>query len=269
LEIYDHFLRTMPLWLVFFFTVLVVLISVYIGFRIGRYARGRSEDATQLSSGSVVAASLGLLAFMLAFTFGIAANRFDTRKQIVLDEVNTIGTTYIRADFLPEPERTEVRKVLRDYVDMRAAIVSKDYWNKPDRIQEIIENAESIQDELWTYAVDVGKRYPDSEVVGLFISSLNDLIDLHTKRVVVVLQYQIPGAIWGALYLLSVLTFGLVGFELGASGGGSVLVSVVIALVFSTVIMLITDLDRPMQGQIVVSQQPMIELQQKLNSEGP
>ena len=269
MEIYDHFLRTMPLWLVFFFTMLVVLISVYIGYRIGRYARGRSEDATQLSSGSVVAASLGLLAFMLAFTFGIAANRFDTRKQIVLDEVNTIGTTYIRADFLPEPESTEVRKVLRDYVDLRASIATKDYWNRPDKIKELIENSESMQDKLWTYAVNVGRRYPDSEVVGLFISSLNDMIDLQTTRIVVVLQYQIPGAIWGALYLLSVLTFGLVGFELGASGGGSVLVSVIIALVFSTVIMLITDLDRPMQGQIVVSQQPMVQLQQKLKQEIP
>jgi hypothetical protein len=269
LEIYDHYLRTMPLWLVFMFTVIVVLISVYIGYRIGRYARGRSKDDTQFSTGSVVAASLALLAFMLAFTFGIAANRFNARKQLVLDEVNTIGTTYLRADFLPEPERTKVKRDLRDYVDLRASIARKDVLTKPDKIQEIIDNAESMQNEIWVYTLKAGRQHPDSEVVGLFISSLNTMIDLHTQRVVVALQYQILGAVWGALYLLSVLTFGLVGFELGASGGGSVLVSIIIALVFSTVILLITDLDRPLQGQVLVSQQPMIELQQKLREEVP
>lgn len=269
MELYDQFLRTMPLWLVFLFTVLVVLVSVYIGYRIGRYAQGRSKDDTQLSAGSVVAASLGLLAFMLAFTFGIAASRYDARKQIVLDEANTIGTTYLRADFLPEPQRLQVKSDLMDYVDMRANIAGQDYWDKPDKIQEIIQKSESMQNKLWTYAVEAGRQYPDSEVIGLFISSLNTMIDLHTQRVVVALQYQIPGAIWGALYLLSILTFGLVGFELGASGEGSVLVSIIIALVFSTVIMLITDLDRPMQGKIIVSQKPIIQLQQKLKEEIP
>ncbi len=67
-----------------------------------------------MSAGSVIAVSLGLLAFMLAFTFGIAANRFDTRKQLVLDEINAIGTTYLRANTLPEPPRTKIRKLLRD-----------------------------------------------------------------------------------------------------------------------------------------------------------
>ncbi len=267
MDIYDQALRDLPLWAVFVVTVLIVLLSVFIGYKIGNYAHRRSKDGEEPSAGSVVAASLGLLAFMLAFTFGIAANRFDTRKQIVLDEVNTIGTTYLRAGFLPEPPRDDVRKLLREYVDLRAGLAGRDYWNKPDMIQQLVENAEAIQSRLWSYAVDVGRQYPDSEIVGLFIGSLNDMIDLHTKRVVVVLQYHIPGAIWGALYLLSILAFGLVGYEIGVSGGGNVLVSLVIALIFSTVIMLITDLDRPMQGQIAVSQEPMIQLQQKLNLE--
>jgi hypothetical protein len=267
MQLIDNFSRSMPLWLIFVFTVVIVLLSVYIGYKVGNYVYRISKDGAGSSAGSVVAASLGLLAFMLAFTFGIAANRFDARKQIVLDEVNTIGTTYLRANILPEPPRTKVRKILRDYVDERAALVSKNYWNKPDKIQQLIDSAEAKQDQLWSYAEDLGRQYPDSEIVSLFISSLNDMIDLHTKRIVVVLEYHIPAAIWGALYLLSVLSFGLIGYEIGISGGGNVFVSLIIALIFSTVIILIMDLDRPMQGYIVVSQKPMIQLQQKLNLE--
>lgn len=259
----------MPLWLVFVFTVVTVIVSVYLGYSIGKYLRHNRHnkgDDKPMSIGTVVAASLGLLAFMLAFTFGMTANRYDTRKQLVLDEVNAIGTTYLRANALPEPPRTIIRKILREYVNERVALITKDYWNKPDKIQQLINNAEDKQYQLWFHAENLGRLYPDSEIVGLFMISLNEMIDLHTDRVVVALQYQIPSAIWGALYLLSALTFGLVGFDLTASVGNSVLISIIIALVFSTVIILIADLDRPMQGQIVVSQQPMIDLQENLQN---
>ncbi len=154
-------------------------------------------------------------------------------------------------------------------MDVRAAVVGKDYWNMPDKVQQLIDSSETIQDRFWTYAEDLGRQYPNSEIVGLFISSFNDVIDLHTDRVVVALQYHIPGAVWGALYLLTVLTFGFVGFEIGVSGGGNVWVSIMIALIFSTVIMLITDLDRPMQCQILVSQKPVIQQQEKLQNDIP
>jgi len=265
LELYDIIFRSMPLWFVFVLTVLIVLLSVYIGYRLGKFIRHRSKDGGEIFAGSVVAASLGLLAFMLAFTFSIAANRFSDRKQLLLDEVNTIGTTYLRADFLPDPTADETKKLLREYVDLRVSLAEMGMWKKPENIQELINRSESIQGKLWANIVPVGIQNPDSEIIGLFISSLNEVIDLQTERVVVALQYHIPGTIWGALYLLSILAFGLVGYELGAVQSGSVLVSIIMAITFSTVILLITDLDRPLQGHIMVSQEPMIQLQQKLN----
>jgi len=229
--------------------------------------RYKNKDGGEVYAGSVVAASLGLLAFMLAFTFSIAANRFSDRKQLLLDEVNSIGTTYLRADFLPDTLADETKKLLREYVDLRVSLAEMDMWKKPEKMRELINRSGSIHSKLWAQIVPVGIQNPDSEIIGLFISSLNELIDLQTERIVVALQYHIPGTIWGALYLLSILAFGLVGYELGAAQSGSVLVSVIMAITFSTVILLITDLDRPNQGQIVVSQEPMIQLQQKLNIE--
>ena len=66
----------------------------------------------------MVAATLGLLAFILAFTFGLAASRFDSRMQVLLDEANAIGTTYLRAGMLPEQGK-QIRALLREYADAR------------------------------------------------------------------------------------------------------------------------------------------------------
>ena len=255
------------MWLVGLTTLVIVLLAVYLGYRTGMFLRLRNKGGGELFSGSVVTASLSLLAFMLAFTFSIAANRYTERKEILLNEVNAIGTTYLRADFLPDPSRDEIKKLLRKYVDMHALLVDRNEWSDSAKLGELVNQAEAVQDNLWAQTVPVAKQYPDSEIVGLFITSLNELIDLHTERIVVALQYHIPGAIWGALYLLSILAFGLVGYELGAAKTGSVLVSIIMAVTFATVILLITDLDRPNEGYIFVSQQPMVQLQQKLNHE--
>src|SRR6185369_6764251 len=116
-----HILDLLPLWGVFFVTFLLVFTSEESGFRFGR-RRIRSEEETKdPSMGSMVGATLGLLAFMLAFTFGMASARYDTRRQLIRDEANAIHTAYLRADFVSEPRRTEIQRLLREYVDVRLA----------------------------------------------------------------------------------------------------------------------------------------------------
>ena len=92
----------LPLWALFIIILLVVLLSVKFGYRLGKYRRSRREEEKEAPLGTMVGATLGLFAFILAFTFGLAANRFDTRRQLLLDEANAIGTTYLRAGMLPE-----------------------------------------------------------------------------------------------------------------------------------------------------------------------
>ena len=106
---------------------------------------------------------------MLAFTFGAAADRFDSRRQILLDEANAIGTAYLRAGMLPE-RRQEVRALLRGYVDTRLQAVQS------NKIAEGIRRSEQRQDLLWAQAVILGEKNPASIVVGLFVESLNDVI---------------------------------------------------------------------------------------------
>jgi hypothetical protein len=91
----------LPLWALFISILLVVLLSVEFGYRLGKYRRSRQEQEKEAPVGTMIGATLGLLAFILAFTFGLAAARFDARRQVLLDEANAIGTTYLRAACFP------------------------------------------------------------------------------------------------------------------------------------------------------------------------
>src|SRR5512135_2757213 len=116
---YSEPLDVIPLWGIFLITVAVILLSIECGFRLGQFRHQRSELEDKPPVGEMVGATLALLAFMLAFTFGMAASRFEVRRGLVIDEANAIGTTYLRAGLLPEPFRVEVRKLLREYVSVR------------------------------------------------------------------------------------------------------------------------------------------------------
>src|SRR4051794_7362445 len=118
---YGGVIDFLPVGGVFLATVAVVLLSIEGGHRPGTYRRRRSEQEDRPPVGEMVAATLAVLAFLLAFTFGLAASRFDVRRGQVVEEANAIGTAYLCADLLPEPHRPEVRTLLRAYVDDRRA----------------------------------------------------------------------------------------------------------------------------------------------------
>jgi hypothetical protein len=212
--------------------------------------------------GAIIAAILGLLAFLLAFTFGMAASRFDTRRELVLDEANAIGTTYLRAALLPEPHRTEIRSLLRDYVDLRVQAA------QPGITVPDLARSEELQCRLWAQAVIVGEKNP-TPITGLFIQSMNDVIDMHAKRVTMGMRNRIPITIWGALYFTTILAMAGVGYHAGLTSMTRTLVTVALAVTFSGILWLIADLDRPQEGLLKVSQQAMIDLQKSLASSKP
>jgi len=256
---YTTVLDMLPLWGLFLVIVVLVLFSIDGGYRVGRYRRSRSEQEKDAPVGAMVGSTLGLLAFMLAFTFGMAASRFDARKSLVLDEANAIGTTYLRAAMLPD-RRDEVRGLLRDYVDARlGAVQSGD-------MAEGLRRAEDFQARLWSEATAIGQQHPNSIVAGLFVESLNEVIDLHARRVTAGLRNRIPGTIWVALFTIAVLSLGAKGYHSGLVGTTRSLAVIAVALAFSAVIALVVDLDRPQEGTLTVSQQALIDVRQSMNA---
>jgi hypothetical protein len=254
-------LDALPLWALFMATIVVALLSFEGGFWVGRWWRRRSEHEQEIVVRGLVGGMLGLEAFMLAFTFGAAAAHFDDRRQAVIDEANTIRTAYLRADLLPEPNRAEIRNLLREYVDVRLEAV------RTGKIEQGIARSEELQNQLWLQAVASREKTPSPAFAVQFIQSLNEIISLHTRRVIVGFEFRIPNIIWIVLYAITALAAASIGYHSGLTGRSRPLVALAIILAFSAVILLIEDLDRP--GLINVSQTALVELQRNMNAQMP
>ena len=129
-----------------------------------------------------------------------------------------------------------------------------------DALDTAIAESERIQRRLWRIAVAVGLQDPHSQVAALYVTSLNQLIDLHALRVVIGLRARVPTGIWIALYALIILGMAGVGFQNAiAEANGRSWAPFLLALSFSVVIALIASLDRPLNGFVTVSQRPLAE----------
>jgi hypothetical protein len=242
-------------------TLVAALLSFEGGFWVGRRWSRRSEQEQEIVVRGLVGGMLGLEAFMLAFTFGAAASHFDARRQAVINEANAIRTAYLRADFLPEPQRAEVRNLLREYVDIRLEGV------RSGKLEQAIARSEELQDLLWIQANASREKAPNPAFAIQFIQSLNEIISLHTRRVITGFEFRIPNIIWIVLYAITALAASSIGYHSGLTGRSRPLVALAIILAFSAVILLIKDLDRPQQGFLKVSQQALVDLQTKMNAQ--
>jgi hypothetical protein len=259
-----RYLDYLPLFAVFLVTFILLLVFNEIGFRIGRrwQASGASPSP---QTGAIMAAVLGLLAFMLALTFGSAATRFDARRQAVLNEANAIGTTWLRSQLLPAPHPAQIKPLLMRYVQVRLEGARA---QSIEDLRRALRESTDLHEQLWAHAVALGKDHPRSIVLGLFIESLNQVIDLHTARITVVRQ-RIPPSVWLTLYFIALIASVMVGANAGLSGGRHLFVTALLVAALSAVMVLIIDLDRPGQTLFGVSQQSLIDLAQSMKEGAP
>ena len=239
----------------------IALLSIEFGWCLGIKVAKRKNIKAGASFYIAVGATMGLLSFILATTFGMAAARFDLRKANVVTEANAIGTTYLRIDFLPDSLREEARQLIRSYTTLRSggesSIISVDGMAK----------SANIQDRLWMIG-SIAVKQSDTISVGLFIQSLNDMIDMDTTRVTT-LRNRLPDNIWLMLTLITIFSMASLGFEFGIQGYRSWIGNILLVIAFTSVILLIADLDRPQQGLVQVSQQPLIDLLNRIGGPLP
>jgi len=248
-----------PVWALFLGTVFFVLVAIEAGYLLGGAAHVHSPDEKESPVSAMTGSVLGLTAFVLAFTFGIVANRFDVRKGLVLEEANAIGTASLRADFLPEPDRLEAKGLYKEYVELRVGFTQSGNL-EAEHVKETLAESSRIQDRLWEVAVANARKDMNSDVAALYIESLNEVIDIHAKRVTLGIKARIPAVIWLVLYAITGLSMVGVGYQTGISGSKRSMARPILALSFALIIMLIAALDRPGSGFVGVSQQPLIDL---------
>ena len=238
-------------------SIILVVIPIEVGYRLGLAVHRRTQADKEKSVSVAASAMLGLLAFMLAFTFGIAANRFDTRNQLVRDEANAVRTAWARSDFLPKADQDETKMLLREYLSARiAAVQSVDL----EGVQRVAAEAQKIQRRLWDIALSDAREDLNSDIGALYVESLNEVSAIHASRVAVALQLRIPIAVWLTLAGVTALAMIAVGYQFGAAGLTRTIAVPLMALAFSLVIGLIGLLDRPIGGLTAVPQRPLEDL---------
>ena len=245
-------------------TALAILVAFEFGLRFGRWRSREPDPEPQLPARMIIASVLSLLAFILGFTFALASSHFDSRNQALHDEATAIATAYHRADLLPEPERTQLRNLLREYVDLRLEISGS---ANPD---EVIARLRRLQERIWARAIGPGKQGVVPTTPTLLLQSLNEMIDVQSERVLTNVRARIPGVIWAILYGIILISVAAAGYHSGLAGNlRRSFAALAYALVFAAVIVMIADADIPQFGQFRVNRQPLLDLRARFSGSGP
>jgi len=240
------------------------MLSSLSGSLAGRRKRELVSEDVKSQVSTLQGSLLGLMALLLGFTFSMTVSRYDLRKQLILEEANAIGTTYLRARLLPDPYASQATDLLREYVGIRVAL-SESGADETSRstLQAATEKAEKLHDQLWSVAQGVDSQEPRSVATGLFIQSLNEVIDLHSKRLIA-LDNHVPEPVILMLWGVGLLSMGLTSYSCSLAGWRHYVATSMMALLIASVIGLIMDLDRPQRGFIRVSQKSMLMLQESM-----
>lgn len=236
---------------------LMVLVPLLIGQWYGSRQIKKMPELHHVPLGSITGTAFGLLAFLLAFTFQIAASRYDARKKLLLDEVTSIRTVYLRAGLLPEPFSTNTRKLITEYVNLRV-----DLTNDISKLDYTMSRSYKILNSLWNETTKMTMTTLSPAISSTFALSVINLIDYHNQRVSINLEYRMPLMVFWALFFVSFFCLLLLGYQFGIAAKGNFQVFTVLALVFTTVVFLILILDNPRLSRI--NQKPLYTLQQQL-----
>lgn len=232
-----------------------------LGFRIGRLVQSRSNNEVKALTGAIQASILGLLALLLSFTFNMSMQRYDNRNMALIEEANAIGTALLRVQLLPVDVRDEAKTLLKEYVSLRVAVGKLDLTRHAERTNyqnKIVD----LQDKLWTLAIAATQLDPRPVTSGVFVKSLNDLIDSQGKRNAL-LQMHVPEVVLILLFIVFISSGGIMGYSAGLSGKRVEVPMLLVSFLITLIVFIIIDLDRPKRGLIQIDQRVMVELLQR------
>ena len=241
---------------VFIFLFLISFSGLFLGRRFAKKYPDRSREVSDFIPSTI----LGLMSLIMGFTFSMAIARYEHRKELVLKEANAIGTVYLRSELLSSGDLQPVRNLLKQYVDARLEFfnVGSDF----DQIERVEEKARGFLDKLWEHAVQT-TSVDRSAVQGLFVSAVNEVIDLQAERLFA-LQNTVPDVVYWVILLLVSIGLSSRYFIRGMQDKGEFAGVVLLAILFALVFALIHDLDRPRSGISMISQKAMMSFRQSI-----
>jgi hypothetical protein len=245
--------------LVFVLSFCTLCLSVVIGalLRRGRDLKGDTHKNYDV----VLAATLTLLGLIIGFSFSMATNRYDMRKNYEEAEANAIGTEYVRADLLPAAKAERIHQLLRKYTDQRIL-----FYTTRDAQQLAQNNADTakLQAELWSVVVESASSRP-APIIALVASGMNDVLNSqgYTQAA---WWNRIPMAAWMLMASIAICCSLLVGYDVRDMKAGRILIPI-LPLIVSIAFFLIADIDSPRGGAIHVHPENLISLSESLRAQ--
>lgn len=247
------------------FLFLVVLFCVQTGLGVGRRRRARRHGDPDVDAGLPVidGAVFALLGLLIAFTFTGAAVRFDTRRELIVEHVNAIGTAWLRLDLLEKGTDRELRELFREFVSSQL-ILTQDVED-PALTAQRIERISAIEHRIWALAVHAAKTQLSQPLAQVLLPAINTMIDITTSRLLAARRHP-PAAIFVLLGVVAVLSALLAGFSMSKAKSESWIHVVGFSLILALSVYLILDLEFPRLGLIRVDRydQAFIELKESM-----
>jgi hypothetical protein len=244
--------------LVFALSFFTLCLSVVIGVLL---RRGKAQEKSTHDNYSVIqAAALTLLALIIGFSFSMATNRYDQRKNYEEEEANAIGTEYVRADLLPAAKAERMRVLLRKYTDQRILFYEA---HDTKQLAQINAYTAQLQAELWSVVVESAESRP-APIIALVASGMNDVLNSqgYTQAA---WWNRIPIAAWLLMASIAICCSLLVGYDIRDMKAGRILIPI-LPLIVSISFFLIADIDSPRAGAIRVNPQNIISLAESLSA---
>ena len=241
----------------------VSLVCYEVGFRLGRWWQDREPGEQEGPTGVIVGGLLGLMAFLLAITMGMASERFDTRRGLVMEEANAIRAAYLQADYLPPASGDELKVLLAEYAPRRIAS------NDRTVVMEDIQAGQVLRDRMWDIQAAVAQSGYSADLMSALGDTLTEVATVAERREIAGLHARVPETILWVLLIGSALSVGMLGYSAGLTRRRSFMTAVILILALGAVTALVIDLDRPQDGFLRVSQLPLVDVRQWIEGQAP
>lgn len=262
METFSQWLIYAPLWQV----AVAVLAGLILSAIVGSWLRHRVGDDHAPSSeeeGYVLGAISGLLALLIGFTFSLAIERFDARRDRVLQEAQTIQTAYLKAQVLGEPNRTEISNLLIAYTDNRIALGGARPGKERDHLAA---KNEKLLTQIWSGALAAFPTVKSLDFSSSFLDTMSNIMEMDAARKEG-RRAHVPGRVYAILFIYEIVAAAIFGYVLTGRRGRQI--AGLLLLLFAMSMLLVIDLDRPATGRINESQDAMIQLSATLHARPP
>jgi hypothetical protein len=229
-----------------------VVVAHELGFWLGSLLRSADEPFDRQVA-LVRASTAAVVAFLIGFAFSGAASRFIERLDIIVKEANALGTAYLRADTIAEPQRGELKAALREYTADRIQLLSGERRNQ---IEPLLAKVSGLHERMWRSAIKATQD--NAPLMAVVLPPINEVIDLHSTHLAMARRH-LPLPLMAALLVTAAIGVGLLGFGNGRMGRRFSLLDSVYGAVLAIALWMTIDLDYPGIGIIRLSIRSLVE----------